>query len=226
MVALNAQIFAAHVDAGASLEVVARNTRLIADESMHQLDEISSRVNELVDAVADLEQRLADYSEMADMERQLLASEAAESEKKLHSLDKTLRASMAGIGPIEAELGQTIETLIRSIHFPAAVAEAEKSSTSLFEQIVGLHSDRESIAHRKVQDLARNYTMAHEREVHETTVKTNGSLGAETTRLIIEAEIVTGEGAESKGRQPEESPALGSAYGADEDKLADNVELF
>ena len=41
MVALNAQIFAAHVDTGAALEVVASNTRTVADEAMQQLDEIS-----------------------------------------------------------------------------------------------------------------------------------------------------------------------------------------
>lgn len=213
-VALNAQIFAAHVDTGASLEVVARNTRMIAEDSMHQLDGISSRVNELVDAVADLEQRLGDYSELAAMEQNLLTSEACESEEKLRSLDQSLRASMEAIGPIEAELAQTIVSLLQAIHFPVAVAQAERRSIGLFEEIASLHLEKGSDAHRKVQKLESNYTMAHERAVHETAISV--AIETENERPAIEIPLHFDDAAPSKSE----------LTSVDEEKLADNVELF
>jgi|SRR5579871_188905 len=228
MVALNAQIFAAHVDQGASLEVVARNTRMIADESMRQLDEISFRVNELVSAVAELEQRLLDYSEVATIEQKLLTSEAGESEKKLRNLDQNLRASIAAIGPIEADLAKTIQTLLQSIDFPGAVAEAQARSTTLFEQVASLHSDKESKAHHKVQDLERNYTMAHERTVHESAVKTNGQTTIETNRAVVEGGAMVQKISDDDSPVPAPAAASSctSAVQVDEEKLADNVELF
>ncbi len=174
MVALNAQIFAAHVDAGAALEVVARNTRLIADDSMQQLDEISSRVVDLVDSVVDLEQRLVDYSEVASTEQKVLASEASESERKLRTLEQNLRDAMTAIGPLEKELVDGIQTAIRSIRFPVAVQEARSRAIGLFERIAGLYSEADSDAHHKLEELKRNYTMAHERQVHESVVNMPG----------------------------------------------------
>jgi len=230
MVALNAQIFAAHVDTGAALEVVATNTRLIADESMQQLDEISARVAELVDSVVDLEQRLGDYAELAEIEQALLSGEALESENKLRTLEQELRAAVAAMGPMEKELAETIQHAIRSIRFPEAVTEEGSRSTGLFEQIASQYSDSNVISHRKVQDLKRNYTMQHERAVHESTVSIESMPGQEDaeevykildphpasppeSKLAANAEVLS-----------EDSSSLGT--GGDEERLADNVELF
>jgi len=229
MVALNAQIFAAHVDTGAALEVVARNTRMIADESMQQLDQISARVTQLADAVVDLEQRLGDFAELAEIEQALLAGEARESENKLRTLERDLRAALAAMGPLEKELAQTIQRAIRSIRFPEAVAKTGLRSTGLFEQIVSQYSDSDATSHRKVQDLKRNYTMQHERAVHESTVSTEsmfGREGAEEADKILDPD---------PGSQPEsklpanEVISEGSSSPAtreEGEKLADNVELF
>ena len=229
MVALNAQIFAAHVDTGAALEVVARNTRMIADESMQQLDEISMRVTELVDSVVDLEQRLGDYAELAEIEQALLSGEARESENKLRTLEQDLRAAIAAMGPMEIELAEAIRHAIRSIRFPAAVTEEGSRSTALFEQIARRYSDSKVLSHRKVQDLKRNYTMQHERAVHESTISTESMPGQEAAGeagKILDPD---------PGSQPESNPPANgevlsedssSLEEGDEEKLADNVELF
>jgi hypothetical protein len=174
MVALNAQIFAAHVDGGAALEVVAMNTRTIAEQSMRQLDEISSRVAALVDSVVDLEYRLEDYQELATQEQKLLGTEAAESGKKLSRLEQELRGALAAIGPLEKELSEIIHRATIGIRFPDAVAQASSRSTALFEEIARRYSDAghgsDAGAHHKVNALKQNYTMAHERIVHDSVV--------------------------------------------------------
>lgn len=230
MVALNAQIFAAHVDTGAALEVVARNTRMIADESMQQLDEISTRVTELVDSVVDLEQRLGDYAELAEMEQVLLSGEARESENKLRTLEQDLRGAIAAMGPMEKELAETIQHAIRSIRFPEAVTEEGSRSTRLFEQIASQYSDSNGMSHRKVQDLKRNYTMQHERAVHESTVSTESMPGqedAEEADKILDFDP----GSQPKSKLPANAEVLSEDSsslepGGEGEKLADNVELF
>jgi hypothetical protein len=201
LVALNAQIFAAQVEAGASLEVVASNTRMVADEAMKQLSGISSGATEMIDAVTDLEQRLIDYRELATLERDQLSLESAESETKLRTLEQDLRVALSAIGSLDGELSDTIRRMTQSIRFPEAVAEASARSTALFDRIAVQYSDSDDDAketwHQKVEELKSNYTMAHERAVHEWVV----------------------EPASAEPAQPVNSEPL-------EERLADNVELF
>ncbi len=226
LVALNAQIFAAHVSTGAALEVVAGNTRNVADEAMQQLDEISARVTDVVDSVVDLEQRLSDYHELAIMEQRLLSNESAESEKKLRTLEMSLRSALGAIVLLERELSDTLRGTAESIRFPDAVSTTSARATALFEQIALQYSDSRSGAngasHFKVQELNRNYTMAHERVLHEavigisTAVDSNsaaepgGPLDRNDDMLVAEFE----EG------------DLTPNAAADDEELADNVELF
>jgi len=132
-----------------------------------------------VESVVNLEQRLGDYSELARIEQKLLAEEAAQSEKKLRTLEKDLRAALAAIGPLEGELAHTIQQAIQSIRFPEAVAEAGARSTALFEWIAGNYSDSGSVSHHKVAKLTHNYTMEHEREVHESVLNAAPQMVAE-----------------------------------------------
>ena len=214
--ALNAQIFAARVDEGAALEVVAGNTRAIADDAMQRLDEISVRLTGMVDSVIDLEQRLGDYSELAAMEQKVLSSEAADSEKKLHALRRELRESVTSIAPLEQQLSQNIRQAIHSIRFPAAAADAGARSMSLFRDIATQQPDSDAASHDKVQDLKRNYTMAHERDVHES------SLEHAAANSAPEREVQT-----SVQDTHEESEHSDEAAGSESgEQLAGNIELF
>ena len=226
MVALNAQIFAAQVKAGAALEVVASNTRKIADEAMQQLGQITSRVTELVDAVVDLEQRLADYSELAAIEQKLLADEANEAEKKLHALDNELRTAIAAIGPVERELGGCIQRAIGSIRFPAAVAQRRAQSIAFFEQIAGSYAESRPTAHRKVQELKRHYTMVHERMVHESSVLGPEQSDGARTSEAFGYEMQTDPVPVANDRDSAEEPVRGPRIESEGEELAANVELF
>jgi hypothetical protein len=226
LVALNAQIFAAHVSTGAALEVVAGNTRSVADEAVRQLDEISARVTDVVDSVVDLEQRLSDYHELAIMEQRLLSNESAESEKKLRTLEMSLRGALNAIVLLERELSETLRGTAESIRFPDAVSTTSARATALFEQIVLQYSDSSNGAdvasHLKAQELNRNYTMAHERAVHEAVI------GISTA---VDDNPAAEPGGPFEGNDDmlvaefEEGDPTPNAV-ADDEVLADNVELF
>jgi hypothetical protein len=240
MVALNAQIFAAHVDTGAALEVVASNTRTVADEAMQQLDKISSRVTELIDSVVELEQRLSDYRDLAIMEQKLLLSESAESKKKLVVLEENLRGALTSIASMERELSETLRRTAGSIRFPDAVSRAGGRATAWFEQIVLQHSDSSSgagaLSHHKVQELNRNYTMAHERVVHqavidELTAPDSNSVGPPTKSAADPDHVSEGNDEIFDGKHEiagpgSEQPSPAPNGEAGEEELADNVELF
>ena len=254
IVALNAQIFAAHVDAGTALEVVARNTRMIAEEAMQQLDEISTRVTQLVDLLVDLEQRLGDHGELAALERDLLMQEAQESEQKLRALEREVRSAVAGIGPLEGKLSDTIRQTTECIRFPEAVAGASARSIAFFKEMIFQHSSisHTKVAfHHKIQELKSKYTMAHERHVHDLAfedVEAVGSGGGlhemnnspDPDRLLREFSESVAAGGETLQPVPsvrpeitgEELPGEGAAVPivagmeVDDEKLADNVELF
>lgn len=172
LVALNAQIFAIQVDKGSALEVVARNTRSIAGEAMQQLHEISSRINVLVNSVVDLEQRLSDYCQLADLERGVLSAEADEAEDKLHSLEQQLHGAVSEIEPLERGLSETFIRAAQCIGFPKLIAESRSRTTGFFENLVSQYAepgdDGTSEIQGKVQELKRHYTMENERTVHDS----------------------------------------------------------
>ena len=249
IVALNAQIFAAHVDSGTALEVVARNTRMIAEKAMQQLDDISARVAQLVDLLVDLEQRLEDHGELAARERDLLALEAGESEQKLGALEQGLRSAVAAIGPLERELSDTVRRTTECIRFPEAVAQASARSTAFFKEIVLQHSSSTSNSgvafHHKIQELKSRYTMAHERDVHELAFESaqasghavgphepNGSpdSGLPPEAAVSESlQLVDGIHLESQAGSlvgMSVASTIPAQREVNDDQLADNVELF
>jgi hypothetical protein len=231
MVALNAQIFAAHVDTGAALEVVASNTRSVADEAMQQLDDISSRVAELIGSVVDLEQRLNDHRELAVMEQVLLTNESAESEQKLRALEQSLRGALGVISSRERDLSETIKGTAAAIRFPDTVSKASSRATALFEQITLEYADSsggaDAVGHHKVEELNRNYTMAHERALHEEVTRNPGAADGVSVEPAGEPyecfggkDDILAPGSE----EPDPDPVSNGETG--EERLADNVELF
>lgn len=224
-VALNAQILAAQVESGSALEVVASNTRIIADEAMQHLEETSDGVNELIASVSDIEQRLGDYQELAVMEQELLASEAGQSQDRLQALEGKLRSGLAAIGPLERRLSETIKLAIGSIRFPETVAKARTSSTALFEGITSdagpLDDDSEGDAHLEIHELTHNYTMANEREIHELAIETDFSQGAAVAKWDGEFDVD-----EEPRPQRQEQTTTPDDTEPHEEKLPDNTELF
>ena len=236
MVALNAQVFASHVETGAALEVVARNTRNITDNAMEELEEISSRVARLVESVVDLEQRLGDYRELAVMEQNLLTGEARESETRLRALEQSLGGSVAALGPLEQELSESIRQTSASIRFPEAIARARSRSIALFEKVAANSSQMTpgvpGSAHYRLRELQQNYTMAHERSLHESALAEAGVSAAPDWPPAGQAAVELREESGSElaleaargGDGESEVPAGDGDCG--EGELAGNIELF
>jgi len=220
--AMNARISADQLHAGKTLEVLAEMTNTIAKDAMLQFDALSSSVTELIDSIVNLEQRLADYRELAVMEQEVLANEAGESAERLGALEDGLRRALTAIRPLERELSAAIHQGIEQIRFPAAVATAGRRSQSLFEQILGEYSDagkeEGEAGGDTVQALKRNYTMSHERVVHEWALA--------ATAPTEPGPAGQGGAAPVGGGLGDSPPAPPAEVDGREEKLADNVELF
>jgi len=226
--ALNARISAEQLHAGKTVEVLAEMTNNIAKEAMLQFDELSLGVGSLVDSTLNLGQRLSDYRELAALEQNVLAKEAGESGEKLRALEDSVRRALAAIGPLEQELSSAIQGAIQQVRFPVTVATASKRSKAVFEEIVREYTDPEKELEARqdeVQALKRNYTMSHERVIHELALNIVAPPEMGSGEVARTSTDVLGSG---RGSLVQETAQQKATMEPDEgeERLAANIELF
>jgi hypothetical protein len=228
MGAVNAQVYAAQVVCGGALEVLADQTRAVCDRSRLELEQISGAIARLSDKVENLEQRLGDFQQLGRAERRFLAEEAEISERKLHKTQRELAVGLTEIDPVRCDLTALTRHTRDSLRFPAELGLARARSIGFFTDL----SERLSVpeeganglnGHETVERLRRNYTMAHEREIHE---RASGDTGGLPTASLIRAQpdlepglvFETAQGQCALPEQQEVRPDTGD--------LGGNVELF
>ncbi len=113
-----------------------------------------------------------------------------------------------------------------SVRFPDAVTKTSARATALFEQIAIQYSDSiggtAGASHLKVQELNRNYTMAHERTVHEAVI--GGSTVPDINPAVVpDASFERNDDILVAGFEDGKPIPNGAT---DDEELADNVELF
>jgi hypothetical protein len=141
-------------------------------------------------------------------------------------LEKSLRSALSAIVILERELSDTLRGTAESIRFPDAVSTTSARATALFERIAFQYSDSSNRAdgasHFKVEELNRNYTMAHEREVHEAVIGASTALEINTA-VEPNAPLERNDDMLVTGFEEGDPTPNGVA---DDEELADNVELF
>jgi hypothetical protein len=127
---------------------------------------------------------------------------------------------------MERELSDTLRRTAGTIRFPDAVSKTSARATALFEQIALQYSDSSKGAdvasHFKVEELNRNYTMAHERVVHEAVT---GASAPPDINSAAEPDTPLERNGDMLVAGFEEGDATPTGA-ADDEELADNVELF
>jgi ElaB/YqjD/DUF883 family membrane-anchored ribosome-binding protein len=139
VMAVNVQVTANKVDA-ATMEVIARNARNCADLAMHALRAISKRVDREAEMVGDLDQRLADFRELAAMEQNVLEEEASRSTDKLCVLEQNLAREIKDVRALEQKLSPIVAEALGRIRFPELVSTAMERVLSFFAQLVAQYS--------------------------------------------------------------------------------------
>jgi hypothetical protein len=146
----------------------------LADQALRALHTISNRVDGQAEVLGDLDQRLADYSELAAMEQTVHEDEASRSTEKLCTLERNLAREISDIQALEMKLSPTVGKALDRIRFPELAPSAIGRAHSFFEQLVAQYSPdgeiRTDHIEEKVERLRRNYTMADERQIHNQTL--------------------------------------------------------
>lgn len=175
--ALNAQVFAAPVVGGAVLEVLAEQTRAISDQTLGAVERLEAHLEEMSAAIDFLRQELGDFQELALQEQDLLVAEAIPCEAKLGALQQELPETIRQIGPEQQELIALVEQGAGQTAFPEIVAAARLASLPFFEALSdwGRPTDpahgQSAAVEERLDRLRDNYTMAHERDIHEDSLK-------------------------------------------------------
>ena len=228
--ALNAQIFAAPVAGGAVLEVLAEQTRSISDQTLGAVERLEAHLEEMSAAIEYLRQELGDFQELARQEEDLLAAEAIPCEAKLGALQQELPEIIRQIGPRQQELIALVEQGASQTTFPETVAAARAASLPFFEALAawGRLTDPAHVQSAAVEErldrLRDNYTMAHERDIHEDAVKNLANLATATLPAVIVA-VGDPAGAAANGPPGDPQPAPSDPAGADSGSPESGSEL-
>ena len=248
--ALNAQVFAIHAADGATLEVLAGRMRMISDETMLEVGQLGSALQDTADMVNSLRQRLKDFQELSHLEQQVLAEESALSREKLSELEKAIPILIQRIALQQETFAHSVEEVLEKVQFPITVAQASSRSIGFFQNLETWggkdisDSQAGTGASLKIDQLKSKYTMASERHAHATALHAASACQPpielfgepelpSTAKLLV---VNATQSAESAGHSPvvisSESkifapkPSVSAEESAASVCLGDNVELF
>jgi len=169
---LNAQVFAIHAPDGATLEVLAGRMREISDDCIGQVGEMGATLQQTVEMVNNLRQRLEDFQVVGHAEEDALTLESVISVKKLSELEGAIPLMIQDVSGQQNTFAGSVEAILSQIQFPATIAAARVRAEGFFHELVvwsragGSGAPMESGASQKLDQLKAKYTMASEREAH------------------------------------------------------------
>jgi len=253
---LNAQVFAIHAPEGATLEVLAGRMRVISDDCIRQVEQMGATLQQTVETVNNLRQRLEDFQQLAHAEEGALAIESGISREKLSALEGAIPVMIQGVTGQQKAFAKSVEAILAHIQFPTMIATARVRADGFFQELVawgsegGAGSQIDSGASEKLDRFKAKYTMASEREAHaaalqptqaplqpvdsESSIELFGDLDLAPLSPLPGADALPGASSPAALPQVElfENEVLPAALSANAAKstpaadLGDNVELF
>ncbi len=169
LIALNAQIQAAHVGAGTGLEVLSQRTRQIADEAADANNRSAAALERLIAGFDGLVAECRELQDTVGEQKRWITEEGGSVRRSLHDYrDRTL-ATFINLGSIvEATRGRT-RGAQQKLAFEAAACARLDELVAAVESFVDLTTEEMAGAAVPVAaaaELNRKYTMASEREIH------------------------------------------------------------
>lgn len=202
------------------LRMVIKEQRTLLDDATNRILAIAPCALALVSGIPNLEEQLQETIRRSRSEWAELNLKVNASKVQLERMREQLKARVVSIRPLEQNLANAVEVAENRIRFPQAVAEISSRSLALFEKIVSdYQTDSEGVPqpqpHGKVRELKRHYTMAGEHVVHDESMGSESAIQDKAT-----------EGSITLFEDEPEAAAPGAVATAEEEPLADNVELF
>ncbi len=231
--AINAEIFAARVDGGATLMKLAEETRSTANEIIDCIEEITHDLEAINWQLNVLSIALEDISLMTEIDRKMLIEELEKYMLHIREISSALSPIISRIQEKQEELEKTALEMIAGIRFPDYIQKKEEKALACFGQIIelgyemGFFAEKMLIA-KKLDELKQHYTVQSEYHIHENFIqRVLDSEGA----TIMRSKSTNGRS------EPEATPSLTSSTTEEKEKLpinnassketfGDNVELF
>lgn len=244
LIALNAQIQAAHVGSGTGLEVLSQRTCQIADEASAANNDSAVALEKLIGGFEEMVAESRRLQEAVGAQKAWLEGEGGAVRQQLHAYrDRTLATFMELGGIMDCTRGAAKSALERLPFAAPAQAKLDELAGTI-EAFVKSVSRAASPRHHSgpvTADLRQKYTMASERQVHEAAlsqpgaapvpvpVPAPGGATADITlfeeALPVPASAVTSPAMVSASQSQPEHPTKAPAPAAG-NPLGDNVELF
>lgn len=235
LIALNAQIQAAHVGVGTGLEVLSQRTCQIADQATAANAEAAEALERLIGGFDALVQESRRLQEAVEVQRAWVREDGSAIRDRLHAYrDRTLSLFMELGTVVESTRGEA-KSVRETLSFQHdACAELDRVAESLEEfvrtvQVVaGDAVNGTATAHG--DDMERRYTMASEREAHARVMGAAAALPVAATAAVVSPAVAsvpplpTTPAPDAVSTAAEPAPA--GVGGGGSSGLGDNVELF
>ncbi len=234
LIALNAQIQAAHIGAGTGLEVLSQRTCQIADQATAANAEAAEALERLIGGFDSLVEESRRLQEAVEVQRRWVREDGGVIRERLHAYrDRTLALFMDLGTVVESTRGEA-KSVRETLAFQHdSCAELERVAVSL-EQFAAAVEAVAGDTLKAAQasnggDLERRYTMASEREAHARAVNGTAAVSvmapAATATLFIETDVSPTPAAPAASEVPAAEPVPAPVSGGNSG-LGDNVELF
>lgn len=227
LIALNAQIRSVQGGQGTGLEVLAARTSDISDEISGIGDQVSAELAELHASIDQMLSTFQEFVQRGEAREGELTQSRGENERSLHAFrDRALQVVQA-IGDGVQAVHETVQDIQQSIlGLPEFTRRLQAEASALEAQIGEGEGDVDAGQH--LVEHAKRYTMASERELHDTLFSSAAVAGAATVLSVAGEETPPEETAISAplGQEkvvPEKEP---SPKKKETEDFGDNVDLF
>jgi hypothetical protein len=139
---------------------------------------METTLRRLAISVQTLEKGLVQFQNQARQEQETLTAQAMITNEKMAAMQMELPAQLDGIHPKELQLTAMVKECLDQVHFPQQVEGARSSAMIFFRELAfwaqqtaehcGGHASTSALAD-KLKQLHQNYTMAEERDIHESS---------------------------------------------------------
>ena len=189
LIALNAQIQAAHLGSKSGLEVLSRKTCFISDGVNALNEQNGTQLHEMADALHKVVDNCRVLRERAQGQRKSLDLEGANVERLLHVFRDRVLEVFVCINDRSAQFRQKLEQTIALTQFHSLAAPRLEAAMESLEIIQGLTDPWKDSAPKMdeatlKEHLRRDYKMDSQRQVHLKAINKDSSLPGQDTAAV------------------------------------------
>lgn len=190
MVALNAQVLCARVPNGQALDVLAEQTRGMADEAIESVKVFSVGLDKVRLELTGIGDVVSVFRARAESDQKALGEVSAGIFRRLSELERSVPEVIAEIRERQRPFSRAVEAIVSQIKFPERIQSVARESDLIFRHLAEWGDTRERLSESRrqavdesLEELKAIYTMSSERLSHE------GGQGAEMATAACDIEL-------------------------------------